>query len=788
MTDNRVHELLTGLTDVLRTNGIGAAGGQISKIGWKTRDEGKFLPVTAPEVIIYTRSVDDNYYPTFMSDNVLSQLGYTSEEFIEDHNFWTERIHPDDVEKALAGFRTLFEVGHHVHEYRFRHNDGTFRWMRDELNFIRDAVGLPCEILGSWTDMTESRRVEQALRESEARYRSLVNNAPMGMVSFDTRGEITEFNPALLTILGAPDFSPSEAKDLFSLVPISEAGISEAIFHCLESGEAGTGELQYKSKVDRDVYTRLHVVPVRSTDGTVSGAHAFVQDLSDQKRAEDLVVSSERLKVVGQIAMGVGFTFNNLLQVVSGNANLALTNLELRDEEATRLNLKRIVESTRPAAEAVRWLQQFGRELPYGVTQRKELFDLTNLVKEAVEICKLWSVTELAKNNIQISYRLELTSGCHVEGVPDQIVWVILNLLKNAVEAMPSGGRIKIRTSIKGNQVILLVQDSGVGIQADYIKDITVAFWTSKESHAGMGLTFNAGIVRQHKGTMGVKRVHPHGTGFVVRLPHVKDLSKLRRVPTKDSSDGAYRILLIDDDERVIKMLEEGFKRLNQTTFTACTGRDGLGILEENGIDAVVCELALGEMNGWEVGKAVRELCLRKNVPRPPIIVLTGFARQITEDEVSAHSEIDRILDKPIEVPRLLEIISEEIHKVSANAAFSGRVDRIDLLEYLQLLLLNGQQVILEIASRDGTDAYIYLDKGEIRHALCGDLEGEEALYRCLTFKGGTFSGLPWNPPKKVTINKPSQFLLIEAAHRRDEMRTETTLTVGRPGIRVQDP
>ena len=188
-------------------------------------------------------------------------------------------------------------------------------------------------------------------------------------------------------------------------------------------------------------------------------------------------------------------------------------------------------------------------------------------------------------------------------------------------------------------------------------------------------------------------------------------------------------------------------------------------------------------MNGWELGKAVCDLCSKKAVPRPTIIFLTGFAHQITEDEASRHPEIDRILEKPIEVPRLLEIITEEVRKVSAHAAFSGRVDRIDLLEYLQLLSLNGQQVIQEIVSRDGTSAYIYLDRGEICHAVCGDLEGEEALYKSLTFKGGTFSGLPWTPPKKVTINQPLQFLLIEAARRRDEMKSETSEATERTGI-----
>jgi two-component system chemotaxis response regulator CheB len=133
---------------------------------------------------------------------------------------------------------------------------------------------------------------------------------------------------------------------------------------------------------------------------------------------------------------------------------------------------------------------------------------------------------------------------------------------------------------------------------------------------------------------------------------------------------------------------------------------------------------------------------------------------------------VDRILEKPIQVPQLLEIITDEVQKASANATFSGRVNGVDLLEYMQLLLLNGQQVVLEILSTDGAEGFIFLDKGEILHAACGNLEGEEALYRLLTFKGGSFTSLPWRPLEEATINKPAQFLLIEAARKRDDIRS----------------
>lgn len=769
MAESRVHELLSGLAVAIRSNG---AESRKTEKGFPARiGSSKSLDSSSPQVIIYTRNVHGDYGLTFISDNIISQLGYPPGHFIRDPSSWEQSIHPDDAETVSSRMSELFDTGHLVLEYRFRHKDGRYRWLRDELNVIKDNHGKPSEILGSWIDVTERRQVEQALRENEARYRSLVDKAPMGMISFDKNGEITEFNPAVLSILGASHLEVADAMDLFSLLPLVEAGISEAIVQCLESGDSGVGEFQYKTKVDRQVFSQVHVVPIRDEEARITGAHAFLMDISDQKRAEELIVGSERLKVLGQISNGVGHTFSNMLQIVSGNANMALTSLNLKDFEGVKGNLDQIVESTRSATEAVRWLQQFARGRSGGATQRREIFDLAEAVEEAVEMCKLWSKPELERSRIQIVHELELTRGCHVEGIPDQIAWVVLNILKNAVEAMPKGGKVKTKTYIKDRTVELSVRDSGVGIPAEHIKHITTAFWTSKEAHAGMGLPFSCGILRSHSGTLGIKRVKPKGSMFIVRLPYVNPL--LKRAHKEEPGKG-LRILFIDDDERVVKVFERGLRVLGHTLLPAYSGEHALTIFEQSEVDAIVCDLAMPTMNGWEVAKAVETICAEKGTRKPPFIMLTGWARQLDEDEITANPQVDRVVQKPVKVPYLLEVVQEEIGRSQTEDDFSGRIGGIDILEYVQLLLLNGRQVLVEIQSRDGEQGLVYVDKGEIVHAKSGDLEGEEALYNCLLFKGGSFSSLPWREPERTTIDKPGVFLLIEAARKRDE-RNDTT-------------
>lgn len=771
MSASRFHELLSDLTVAFRSTGLYKRAAKAPAKDLHPKDG----TPSGPQVIIYTRKAEKDFAITFMSDNLVTQLGYRPHEFINKPSLWLQRIHPDDAPKVQGVWDHLMRTRHHVLEYRLQHKDGSYRSIRDELNLMLDNDGVPYEILGTWIDTTESKRVEDALRRSESRYRSLVDSAPMGMVSFDTQGEITEYNPAALTILGAPFMGGAEAGDLFSLLPMVEAGISEAILHCLETGEAGVGEFQYKSKTDRDLYTRVHVVPIRDGDSRITGAHSFVLDISDQKRAEELIVRSERLKVLGQISNGVGHTFNNLLQIVAGNANMALTNLDLKDSAGVRANIEQILGSAHKVTEAVRWLQHFGRERPHGAVSPKEVFDFTDAVEEGVELCKLWSKSDLEKHNVHITYDLKLTRGCYVYGTPDQLAWMSLNLLKNAVESLHAGGIIKVQTNVKGDQVVLIVQDEGGGIPSQNIQYITQAFWTTKASHAGMGLTFNSEIIRKHGGSMGVKRIRPHGSIFMVRLPYIKDPSQMRKALAKEVSDKGFRILFVDDEEPVVRMFEKGLTLLGQTILPATSGKEALQIFEKERVDAIVCDLAMPEMNGRQVSAAIRRVADNKGIVKPPFIILSGHASPADEEETLAHPGIDRFLQKPITVPKLLEAISDEVQKATGHSSFSGRIEGIDLLEYLQLLILNGRKLVLEINPREGSKGMIFVTKGEICHAECGNVEGEEALYKCLTFKGGSFSSHAWRDPEKVTIKRPAQFLLIQAARRRDELRSKET-------------
>ena len=147
---------------------------------------------------------------------------------------------------------------------------------------------------------------------------------------------------------------------------------------------------------------------------------------------------------------------------------------------------------------------------------------------------------------------------------------------------------------------------------------------------------------------------------------------------------------------------------------------------------------------------------------------MTGFGGPSIR-ELSIKKGAILYLEKPVDPEFLMEVLVSS----EGEESFTGTIDQIDILDYLQLMMLSGRQTVLEVLSKDLKRGLVYIDKGEVRHAVCGELRGEEALYHCVCFKGGSFMNRPWTEPETVTINRPGEFLLMEAARYRDEMRAD---------------
>ncbi|MFH0823358.1 MAG: response regulator [Pseudomonadota bacterium] len=223
-------------------------------------------------------------------------------------------------------------------------------------------------------------------------------------------------------------------------------------------------------------------------------------------------------------------------------------------------------------------------------------------------------------------------------------------------------------------------------------------------------------------------------------------------------------VMLVDDDPDVAWALGRRFTR-SGFAVTACgDGEEARTILETRGFDFVLTDIRMPRMGGLAL---IEWICL--NRPSTRVIVMTAFASPEMRRYCLRRGAI-YFLEKPVDPELLMDIMNSS----DVSNSFTGNIAEIDILDYLQLTILSGKRTVLEIVGHDGARGCVFVDKGEILHATCGSCEGEEALYRCLCSSGGSFATLPWRDPERATINKPGDFVLFEAARRRDEIRDVT--------------
>jgi CheY-like chemotaxis protein len=329
---------------------------------------------------------------------------------------------------------------------------------------------------------------------------------------------------------------------------------------------------------------------------------------------------------------------------------------ELQEIEQKLCEIQRV---SRMGAETVRRLNRFCRRGEPGAQEEMATFDLSDAVRQVVDMSMpLWK-EEPKKRGLTLSLDCRLGEGCTIRGAKSDIFDVILNLVKNAVEALPEGGGIEIDTVREGEEVILRVRDTGIGIPAANINRLfTPFFTTSVVAGRGLGLSTCRTIIDSHGGHILVQSTQGAGTTFTVKLPFAdpQEHTATQRAPVTPLKP--LRILVIDDMEGTVTLLKRALERMGHAVLTALSGEEGLRLLEDTPVDLVICDLGMPGMNGRQVGEAIAQRCSQQGLRRPRFIVLTGWGGQALETEQTAASEVDAVIEKPVDTAKLVEVIS----------------------------------------------------------------------------------------------------------------------------------
>ncbi|HMF12708.1 MAG TPA: ATP-binding protein [Gemmataceae bacterium] len=365
------------------------------------------------------------------------------------------------------------------------------------------------------------------------------------------------------------------------------------------------------------------------------------------RKTQSQLIQAEKMRALGELAGGVAHEFNNALCGVLGFLELGLLSQTL--DPTVRGFLESARTCATDAAQTVRRVQDFARWRRNELTS--QLLELGDFVRHTVELIRhKWEGIGSAGNG-PIRVVVETEPSAFVTGNPAELREVLTNLAFNAVEAMPRGGTLTIRSWKNASNAFLSVRDTGVGIAVAVRHRLFEPFFTTKgERGNGLGLSVAFGIVQRHSGEIDVESKEGQGTVFTVRLPLASAKAANRPVAgaaTAPVACRSLRILIVEDEDSVREFLDQGLTRLGHRPRLASSVEDGTRALGEDSFDVVLTDLGLPDASGEEIARQVAD-----RSPRTPVVLLTGWAEQLLAENRSIPG-ITRILSKPVTLDTL---------------------------------------------------------------------------------------------------------------------------------------
>ncbi len=590
--------------------------------------------------------------------------GYSAEELIgtkPPYPYWEG----DATVEILKNFHLAMTEGYRGRERSFIRKNGEKIWVRISNTPVK-RDGRTDYILSNWVDITETRKAVLALRESEEKYRTLFDNAPIGIAVSSENERVIDVNQTLVNMHG---FS---SKEEFINIPMSRKYLHpEERTRWLkiidEQGYVKGFELQL---VRRDGSTFWASLDSISHYSTVAGKHYIValQDITERKKTDEENRKMARLESVGLLAGGIAHDFNNLLMGIMGNISLAI--MEVHENQEVLKILQEAEIATERASELTKQLLTFSR----GGTPVVKTINIGNLIEESTSFA-----VRGTGNKCQCSLSDDLWV---VEADESQLHQVIANLVINACEAMPTSGVINVNTGnvvidetsslplSPGDYVMFTVEDSGEGIEPQYMEKLFDPYFTTKATGNGLGLATSYSIVKNHRGHITVESKPGKGTTFTVYLPAVKKSTEKVKQKKTDEIPTVIggRILVMDDEKYLREVVGRILTRLGYTPCLTADGKEALkayskAMEEGRPFDAVILDLTIpGGMGGLETIQKLRELD-----PGVKAIVSSGFTSNTAESSYYNYG-FKAIVNKPYSVSRMENVLKKLLNKKKSGA------------------------------------------------------------------------------------------------------------------------
>ncbi len=376
-------------------------------------------------------------------------------------------------------------------------------------------------------------------------------------------------------------------------------------------------------------------------------------EIAERKQIEETLLQSEKLKALGVMSSGVAHEFNNILAIIMGYAQLMQQGYG--DHKKLGKSIRVIIEATKDGAEIVRRVQEFTNQKQD--TTQYILVDMKDMIQEAIDYTMpKWK--HMAQAN-GIDYKLDVTDVREIpliSGNTSELKEVLVNIINNALDAMPEGGTLTFSTWKKDEMVFIGISDTGEGMYEDVKKQIFDPFFSTKlPNGSGLGLSAAYGIMVRHGGKIQVESEVGNGSTFTLSFPITEELFRPSKTSefTLSYKENSLKILIVDDEEYVCEFLSEFFTEGGHTVQKVCSGKEALEILKHDYFDLLLCDLVMPDLTGKEVIKTLETLDKKPH----KVGLITGWNYK-AEDAEEEEVKVDFIIKKPIDFDELLNKIN----------------------------------------------------------------------------------------------------------------------------------
>jgi len=613
--------------------------------------------------VIY--SVDKDGVMTFISPGMKSFAGYSPSEVIG--RVFTDLIYPEDRLRLRENFEKTVAGQPQANEYRVVTKEGGVQWMcTSSRPIIREGQYVGAQ--GVFSDITKRKRAEDALRESEEKYRTLFEESQDVVFISTPSGEFVDINPA-----GVKLFGYSSERELLDIDIAQDLYINPEDRKAYGTMMAQQGfvkdyELALKKKDGQDIIVLATANAVYDNDRNVVAYRGFMRDITEKKQLEKQFFQAQKMESVGTLAGGIAHDFNNLLGGILGYASLARSKLSEGNPVFNYLGT--IERSATRAAELTAQLLAFAR----GGKYETKLININTMVNETLEI-----ISRTFDKSIEIETHLGAALPT-VEADAAQIEQIIMNLCINARDAIQGKGKLIIETGTvslpdsyvkthsglkAGSYVLLSVTDSGIGMTRETRERVFEPFFTTKAEGkgTGLGLSMVYGVAKNHGGHVSVYSEVDEGSTFKIYLPAngkptTKDISKTER-----PVGGDELILIVDDEESIRSLATDILEGYGYRVLCAEDGEEAIRIYSDrkDEIHLAILDMIMPRMGGREALLKLKEID-----PQIRTILSTGYSQNGKAKDFLTNGfmgfvqkpyrintlliEVRRVLDKKLQV------------------------------------------------------------------------------------------------------------------------------------------